>query len=611
MVKAAPATVLFFFGILSISGLAGCAATAEQPREVPAQVKALEQQDKYREAAIYYQRLAQDAKPPLRQDYQLNAVASLLKGNHARDAKTNLEQIDLGGADPGFLIRKKLLAAEIALQQREVKAALAELEPLEKDPLPAGQAGQFHGLRLKAYTQLNDLYSSTRERIALDQYLEAGEPRQQNRAAVLDQLARLTDNLLLLFQAPPGKSPATQGMDKNQQLSRLTSLIEDWRRHDLTEAELARVQALDARLNEPQFAVLPLPDHIALILPLSGRYAAAGEAVRDGIIAAHYSTRHEDVTPVLGIYDTGSDNEQTRRAYQQAVEAGAKFIIGPLEKEAVASLAGNELPVTTLALNYAVPAEGGPRGLFQFGLSPEDEAQQVAERAWNDGRLRALVLVPDNDWGSRISATFLQRWAALGGEIAAIETYDANKSDFSGAIRHAFNLDQSRQRHKQLGNVLGEKIEFTPRRRQDIDFIFVAALPRQARLLQPQLKFHYAGDLPVYSTSHAFSGDKNAQLDQDMDGMIIGDMPWTLGGKLPDNTLPDKIRQQWPNVNINYWRLYALGADAYALSAYLGNAPNRVLSYSGNTGRLSLSNNLIQRQLGWAIFKGGIPRPRE
>jgi len=77
------------------------------------------------------------------------------------------------------------------------------------------------------------------------------------------------------------------------------------------------------------------------------------------------------------------------------VDEGAELIIGPLGREQVSQLSALEqLPVPTLAVNYSEDSE--PAGnLYQFGLSAEDEARQVAQRAWVEGHRTAMILTTD------------------------------------------------------------------------------------------------------------------------------------------------------------------------------------------------------------------------
>ena len=66
--------------------------------------------------------------------------------------------------------------------------------------------------------------------------------------------------------------------------------------------------------------------------------------------------------------------------------------------------------VPTLTLNHTLDDQDIYGNTFQFALSPEDEAGQVASRMASDGRHSAIALVPDSPWGDRVVAAFAERF---------------------------------------------------------------------------------------------------------------------------------------------------------------------------------------------------------
>src|SRR5690606_7224034 len=146
----------------------------------------------------------------------------------------------------------------------------------------------------------------------------------------------------------------------------------------------------------------------------------------------------------------------------------------------------------------------GPQQLFQFGLSAEDEAREVARRARADGLRRAVALVPSGEWGQRVTEAFRNSWQADGGTLIAVEYID-QPVKLAQQIADLFQLRQSEARAKRLQSALGTSVAAQPARRQDIDFIFLAATPQQAQQIKPTLAFQYAGDVPVYATSNLYS----------------------------------------------------------------------------------------------------------
>ena len=135
--------------------------------------------------------------------------------------------------------------------------------------------------------------------------------------------------------------------------------------------------------------------------------------------------------------------------------------------------------------------------------------------------------------------------------------------------------------------------------------IFMAATPKDARQLKPQFKFHYAGELPVYSTSHAFTGKIDQRSDRDIDELLYCDMPWILN---PSKTLKQALTQNWPE-HQQYTRFFALGTDAYHLIPYLGRLQAKSYErFSGQTGNIYLDSfNRLRRELLWAQFIRGKP----
>ncbi len=164
---------------------------------------------------------------------------------------------------------------------------------------------------------------------------------------------------------------------------------------------------------------------IALLLPQDGQLASVARALRDGFLAAHYQAQQAGQNPPnIQIFDSSRIGSMDA-FYTQAQASGVQLVIGPLEKNLVSQLSSREqLPITTLALNYSEGSQEGPAQLFQFGLAAEDEAREVARRAWADGMRRAVALVPNGEWGDRVLAAFRQSWQAQGGTLIAAEHVD-------------------------------------------------------------------------------------------------------------------------------------------------------------------------------------------
>ncbi|SFX02852.1 hypothetical protein SAMN02745752_00271 [Marinospirillum alkaliphilum DSM 21637] len=346
--------------------------------------------------------------------------------------------------------------------------------------------------------------------------------------------------------------------------------------------------------------------HLAVFLPESGPLAEAAAAIRDALISRHLDAQRRYLDPPrLSFYDSQANNLDD--LYRMAQRDGAEVVIGPLAKAQVDLLERRRsLPLPTLALNYGNDDTTPSRNMFQFGLSAENEAQQVAIKAWQSGFRRALVLTPESSWGTRVEASFIKTWQELGGEISHTRQFGENLT-LDASLRQLLEVQHSQQRHQRLTRLLGQRPHFVPRPREDSDFLFLHADPATARQIKPALSFLMASGLPVLATSSVFSGQANPSLDRDMNGIAFCDIPWYLDSGDP---LAREMRQIWPEAMSRYGRLYAMGADAYLLAQRLplleALPESRI---QGATGRLSQQNRRIQRELQWAQFINGRPQP--
>lgn len=324
------------------------------------------------------------------------------------------------------------------------------------------------------------------------------------------------------------------------------------------------------------------PSIIALLVPLQGQFGNIGQAVKQGFLAAAQENRNN---PQIIIVDTTKELS-IQAAYDKALAQKAQIIVGPLLKPQVQTLAGLELSTPVLTLNYLNPDISTPAALYQFGLSPLDEAQELARKAWQSGHRSALIMT--SSWGSQIAQTFANEWKNLGGNIVDRLVLSQNSSALTGQIRHF--------------------LQFKPPhdRRTDFDVIFLASNPKIGRQVTPLLKFFYAGNIPVYATASIYSGTPNSRLDNDLNGIIFCSAPWTLGRNTPNPLLYERLQAanslEFFRHNRSY---YALGVDALHITQQLSRLSSSQ-TLQGTTGQLTLnSQRRIVRQMPCAQFRRG------
>jgi outer membrane PBP1 activator LpoA protein len=606
--------------ILSLSLLylaQGCAPVIKQEQKQPAQpadlvlqarVAALIEAEDYAAAAELLESTAQLSDSPERESLYLDAAEIWSEVGEWDKVEALLLLLKPPLLSDELVVRRRLLQAELALSQRDLDLAFDLLQPPPSPESPVSLRQRYHKIMAEFFRLTGNLLESARELVELDSLLQGSDAQLANQKVLVQTLSTMTDTALALLQPkPPGALGGWMELvrilkRKSEDPTNFEPHIEAWRE------DFSDHSALPELLSDYyELQVIDRSSHVAVLLPQSGPYIKVAAAVRDGFLAAWYQQPAEK-RPALRFYDS-SDPEQIVALYQQAVLQGAHMIVGPLAKKAVTRLqASKNLHIPILALNQAERNTHPTPNLFQFALSPEDEAEQIAERAWLEGHSTALVLSPGDDWGNRLYRSFRERWQSLGGTLLEHQAYAANGNDFSRPIRQLLNIDESEARKQALQRIIGVPMEADPRPRADAHFIFLAARAQKGRQLRPQLNFHHAGNLPVFATSHIYNSAADSEKDKDLGYIKFVDTPWLLEENSQSKLSRDQLGKLIPDVRGHYARLYAMGIDAFSLLSHLQLMVRQTGSVlHGKTGNLYLDGfNRLHRQLAWAEMKRGV-----
>lgn len=557
--------------------------------------------------------LAQGAAAASPQREQILYRASLLLRNLDRDddALLLLETLEIDNVPLQLAANILLLRARLYADAGDEDRATAMLAHPRLDQLPTLPPATHMAVRLfraELYAESHRYLDSARERILADKLVPlalvpVNHERIWNALTALApvELAQLAQQERRFeFQGWYELAAIGKAFQYNldRQVVELARWRNSWMRHPAAVYMPQALQLVETMARER-------PGAIALLLPLD---SVSGTVIRDGFMSAYYDVmQFGGKVPQVRLYNT-SIAQDILAVYDQAVADGAEMIIGPLLKQHVARLHEEpRLPVPTLALNNIEGARPLSPNMYQFALSPENEAVQIAERAWNDGHRYAAVLSPADaadDFYDRKRNSFVDRWLTLGGTIVAQESY---RQDYTGVVEALLDIDDSEARKDRLSDLIRENLEFTQRRRQDIDFIFLVAEPGPARQINPTLAYLYAGDIPVYASQDVYSGLPRPLEDNDLNGILFGDSPWLLGY---NDELKQKAGTLFPQGNALTLRLQAFGIDAFRLYPRLKQLESVEDSQIyGATGLLKLGENRnIIRELSWAQVAGGLAR---
>ncbi|MCR9192355.1 MAG: penicillin-binding protein activator [Gammaproteobacteria bacterium] len=506
-----------------------------------------------------YLAMARNQSGEEKQALQLMAAGRAIYDGQWRDGVAIIK--DAGAMTGDLADEKSLLLAKVDLMRMKPSLAVTKLAAVRHlDHLSLYHQAQYHDMLAYAYQAKGNVLESVIERIKLDALLPDETARTNNRRALWLSLTKLSQPELDMLASESESHTVLEGWLTLAEISRrsytnpqsLLEALHDWQ---TAHTNHPGNRILPSPLEKVAERLFPAPHHMALLLPLTGPLAGPSQAIQDGFMAAYRASGQQSQVSVK-VYNTDQANAGV--VYQQALDAGADYVVGPLTKTEVTEVATMHHPVPTVLLNEADRRLSD--GLaFQFGLFPTNEARQVAARARKSGYSKALVIAPDGAWGTDIVQAFGRQWTRHGGQV--VETWQYTpEMDLGAGIRQLLHASESDARvHPKAEDA--EK-DHTDQRRRDFDVIILIAYPSKARQIMPLLKYYFAGDVPVFATSSVYSGVKNTAKDRDLNGIIFCDMPWVF-----DHDIGREHR--WAEQLNAYTRLYALGMDSFTLAEQL------------------------------------------
>lgn len=238
---------------------------------------------------------------------------------------------------------------------------------------------------------------------------------------------------------------------------------------------------------------------LGVILPLSGRYAAFGKAVRRGMELALEQLGNTEYPMQLLFKDSAGDPDQSARAVSELANAEqALAVLGPLTgaaAEAAAERAQLErLPLLTLSQRNGL-AETGPY-VFRTSLTSAMQARALARFAIDERGLRTFaVLAPDSRLGQEMNRHFVAEVERLGGSIVASRSYAAEATDFRRQILLLKGEDPDAPEPPKPLEPPAETEEEVPE--LPFEALFIPDYAERIGLIAPQLAYYGVRDVAL------------------------------------------------------------------------------------------------------------------
>ncbi|WP_448211925.1 penicillin-binding protein activator [Colwellia sp. MEBiC06753] len=342
------------------------------------------------------------------------------------------------------------------------------------------------------------------------------------------------------------------------------------------------------------------PQRIAVILPLTGKQQAAGNAAQQGILAAYADNKASE------LYFFDAETIDWSLMATELEDKAIDFVIGPLLREHVERyLATPELNLPTLLLNIPTNL---PLAENQFAISmrPEDEAIQAATTLARQNFKMPIVLVHEDNVSQRIANAFVTEWQRVNDFQPQILPFTQGKQ-MQTMLKSALGVEQSQARINQLNRRLKQTIKTETRNRRDIDMIYIVGSSTQTRLLKPYIDVSispFADTIPIFASSRSHSAQVDKSDTRDLVGLSFTEMPWLLKSDQQNSELVSLSDTLFPNRSDSLQRIFAMGYDALALASKVTMmATKPYIRHEGQIGTLMLNqDHILTRSLLWGRY---------
>jgi ABC-type branched-subunit amino acid transport system substrate-binding protein len=191
-------------------------------------------------------------------------------------------------------------------------------------------------------------------------------------------------------------------------------------------ADAAPPSNLDLKPTQPAPGTVVIPDRsgppkVALLLPLSGRAAPVGKALRNAAELALFDIATDDFA--LAFYDTASNPQTAAGVAQTAIADGADLIIGPLFSDSARAVGPLAQAAGVPVLSFSNDRSAAGNGVWILGLLPGEQVERVIRYAAANGYGRIGVLAPSNAYGFEAMQAARDTAAQAGATITRMRSY--------------------------------------------------------------------------------------------------------------------------------------------------------------------------------------------
>ena len=172
-----------------------------------------------------------------------------------------------------------------------------------------------------------------------------------------------------------------------------------------------------------------------------------------------------------------------------------------------------------------------------------------------------------------------------------------NSSNYEQKIADYFEINLSNERVRSLRNVLKEKINFSPRKRKDIDKIYIDALPDETKRIIPAIRYNLIFDAEISTYPKS--------IDVWNSGSSLSELNKVEGFEYPVLLNRMNIFEEIiPELDVNEKIAFSAGFDIFFFGTKI---KSRSSNFSGLLGKYEIKDNfLYYKPLKFSINLSGV-----
>jgi ABC-type branched-subunit amino acid transport system substrate-binding protein len=175
---------------------------------------------------------------------------------------------------------------------------------------------------------------------------------------------------------------------------------------------------------------------VAILLPLTGKMADLGKPM---LQAAQLSLSYPG-SPILDVKDTRGTPEGAAQAAREAIDNGAKLILGPVTSAETAQVAPIARQAGIPVLAFTNDNAQAQPGVWTLGITPSQQVRRLLGAIRDTQKGPVAALLPDNDFGKAMGDALTRAVSAEGQPAPFLRMVGPGKDDIVSAVNEVAAL---------------------------------------------------------------------------------------------------------------------------------------------------------------------------